>query len=51
MVEKERREMASPLFAILESTNYTLEVGSPGEIRTLAGGSKARYAFFKIESF
>ena len=36
--------MASPLFAILESINQTLESGSPGEIRTLVGGSKARYA-------
>ena len=26
------------------SINYTLEFGSPGEIRTLVSGSKARYA-------
>jgi hypothetical protein len=29
---KEKGEMASPLFAILESINQTLESGSPGEI-------------------
>ena len=37
--------MASPLFAILQSINHVLEDGSPGEIRTLVGGSKAHYAW------
>ena len=37
--------MASPLFAILQSINHTLEDGSPGEIRTLVKDSRGPYAW------
>ena len=37
--------MASPLFAILQSINYTPEDGSPGEIRTLVKDSRGPYAW------
>jgi len=39
--------MASPLFAILESINQTLESGSPGEIRTPA--KRILHAFLSIK--